>query len=154
MRVAALFVVMGIGLLGCKRRIEPAQPSSPTHLRRAEASALLPDVRTPEELAARLARAGINVSMRNRPLLNRPGRTVMALSDDVPDQPATVFVYNCLDDADARDQAASMSTGAFTSGRFAIGTRDDAAARDRDLLAKIEAALSAPIGSRAITVAE
>ena len=156
MRVASLFaVVAGIGLLcGCKRGTESARSDSSTYPRRVEQLAPPIDSRTPEDLATYLARAGINVNVRSRPLLNRSGRTAMAMSDDLPERPATVFVYHCPNEADAREQAASMGTGAFASGRFALGTRGEATARDRELLAQIAGALIPPVGQSTIRVAE
>ncbi|WP_171475551.1 hypothetical protein [Frigoriglobus tundricola] len=124
---------------------------SPT---RPEPRTRRPDLQRPEELAARLARAGIDLSVRNRPLLTRPNRTAVELSDDLPGEPATVFVYHCLDDADAREQAQTMGAPAFACGRFAIGTRGGATTRDRELLARIETVLNQPIGMHAITLVE
>jgi hypothetical protein len=115
---------------------------------------VLPDAWTPQDLAGHLDRQGIKLSARARPLLNRGVRTAAALSDDRPDHSATVFVYRCEDEAGAVDQAASMGAGAFSAGRFAIGTRGEATDRDRELLARIETVLSTPVGLQATAAVE
>ncbi len=100
-----------------------------------------PDDWTHKELAEYLGTKGVKVEVRSASLHSKPGQIVAGLIKGEGAERAGVVATLCADSRAARDVAGSMGAGAFHRGRFAIGTGNDPGAQDKDLLAKITAAL-------------